>query len=86
MAVALSLRSDESGGAGGDGSMSMFEYVDATRRAGCSTWARAGASRTSSLALTTTASSVTVKRCKTWVELELASSLRRVVPFEVSYW
>ena len=27
-----------------------------------------------------------MKRCKTWVEMELASSLRRVVPFEVSYW
>ena len=27
-----------------------------------------------------------MKRCKTWVEMELASSLGRVVPFEVSYW
>jgi len=42
-----------------------------------------------SLVLTATASWVAVKRCKTWVELELASSLRRAVPFEVSsgsYW
>ena len=45
--------------------------------------------RTSSSALITTESWVTAKRCKTWVELELASSLRRVVSFAVSsgsYW
>ena len=45
-----------------------------------------GVPHTSSFVLTAMASWVSVKRCKTWVELELASSLRRVVPFEVSYW
>ena len=48
-------------------------------------WAR----RTSSPALIATASWVTAKRCKTWIELALASSLRRVVSFAVSsgsYW
>ena len=42
------------------------------------------ACRTSSFVWTATASWVTVKRCKMWVALELASSLRRVELPEVS--
>eukprot|EP00964_Phaeocystis_antarctica_P097723 scaffold63803_cov58-Phaeocystis_antarctica.AAC.2 len=42
------------------------------------------ACRTASFALTATANWVSVKRCKTWIELELDSSLRRLVSFEVN--